>query len=192
MASADSPALPDWNPFAIGGSSFPETFAPILSFLVLVALFTAAGTSVLMLRNTNQSPVSGSPLRSGKIERSVAGPTAAGPRGFSEQRLEIDESAVSAAKTDEPAPAPPATPLDDEMRANDVTADDEAPRSASASDDPAYPTTDFPAPGLLESGEQELPQAQMSDPPSAPARLTGSIYESPTRQAQHDDESSVY
>jgi hypothetical protein len=187
----ESPALPDWNPFAISVSSFPDTFAPIVSFLVLVALFTAAGTSILLLRNGDRSPVSGSPLPASKVQRSVAGPTAAGPNVFSRQRLEIDESAVSTATTIESPSAPALTPVKGEMGTTDVP-DDEAPRAASAIDGQSYPTTDFPTPGLLERGEQKLPQVQTGEPPSAPAYLTGTIQESLTRQAQHDDQSSVH
>jgi hypothetical protein len=190
-SKSDSPILPTWDPFSIPGSRFPELFAPILSFLVLVALFTAAGTSVLMLRNSQRRPSSESPVPSAaKIERTGTAPTASGPRGIPAVRLEpgpTNDFNVASASGLPTAIGPTREP----EATDNVTNTDAAPPSPTTAVDADRPMT-YPAPVFPETSERQLPQAQMSDTSPAVARFSGGIQESPPRQAQHDDQSSIH
>jgi hypothetical protein len=181
--------LPAWDPFAIPSGRIPESIAPIITFLLLVALFTAAGTSVLMLRNSQPPAPSESVVPSAQVEQSRTGPTARGPRGVSGARLEPSLSKETGL---EAASSPTA--------AGPVPSD--AVAGAEPSSEIAHPSSSLPAdrdslneyslPELPESHERQQPQAQMRDTAPAVARLTGTIQQSIPRQAQHDDESRIY
>ena len=185
LGPVDSPALPAWDPFTIPGRRLSETLAPIVSFLLLVALFTAAGTSVLMLRSTNRQPAAESQATSTKtnsVEPAVAGPTATGPTGLSGARLEVDTDS-QAHPTASPALAPattsqsplPLTPADNDHTAtSDVSSVDMTPPGTAMPESPDYHESRLPE--LHETNERPLPQAQMSDPrPAVTARLSGEI-----------------
>jgi hypothetical protein len=200
VGSVDSPALPKWDPFTIPANRFPDLFAPVLSFLLLVALFTAAGTSILMLRNSDRQPVSVPPNPSQPgIQQSADGPTALGPRGLPAARLELEvdstvknqPTASSASPTTLQSPSSPSTSstpfADDDAANSEVTNFDVAPPVPATPEPPAYPRPAFP-----ETSELPTPQAQMSDPPPAIARLPRIILPVPPSQAQHVDQPGVY
>ncbi len=194
-APGESPILPDWDPFSNPGKRLPDSFAPILSFLVMVVLFAAAGTSVLMLRSGRQHPVSEVPPPT-RIEQTAAAPvvpTAVGPLGNSASRLvptPPDESTTVAI----PAPSSPllAPSTDTNATGFDVPGMDAAPPAAAPAAEKDYPTSDYPEPIFPPTIEVNLPQAAMTGTPLPIARFSGQILEAPTRQAKNDDQSSIH
>jgi hypothetical protein len=194
-APDDSPILPDWDPFSIPSKRLPDSFAPILSFLVMVALFTAAGTSVLMLRSGRQHPVSELPPPK-PIEQTAAAaaaPTAAGPLGTSASRLvptppdEPTTVAIPAASSPQLAPS-----TDIDATSSNVTGMDATPAAAVPAAEQDYPANEYPEPVFPETIEVNLPQAAMTGTPLPIARFSGQILEAPTRQAKNDDQSSIH
>jgi hypothetical protein len=182
-----SPILPSSDPFAIGGASTLEKLGPIVRFVLLVALFTAAGIIMLAGGNNHEPAVrekastestvtrqSLEPVGT-VVEASASAPTAAGPTSMP------DKSGDEIAAHD-----PDAAELKNEI-------DEPAPEAVHARDDAAeaarhpYPETAWPAAVMPEAGQSALPHVQTNDPPQAVAHLPGIITEIPQRHASHDD-----
>jgi hypothetical protein len=195
-----SPILPDSDPFSIPGTSLQERLAPVARFLMLFLLFTAVGTTAMMLSGRRQKAVESNTPR----PRSVTPATAA-----SHQRLE------PAPTTDEP--------LSDPLTA--IGPLGKEPKPAVAAECPLPKLQNPPTSAelrLAAANGGSLPQVQTSDPPRAVqgsldpasvvrgspdpappkaqdeagsppavANLPGYILQSPSRQAQHDDERSI-
>jgi hypothetical protein len=180
----DSPILPRSNPFAIPSVSLLDAMAPAIRFLLLFALFTAAGTWIMSNRRqaepvrdisepttTAAQPALDLPILkpSEPIEPPAAGPTAAGPLG--------DKA--------------PRTGWRDRQSK-------QLPKKNSHS--AVGPTS---APPVTDANWQLVPQVQASDPPQptatddvsgppALARIAGYILAAPAQQAEHDDEPSLH
>lgn len=89
----ESPILPQSNPFAIPRRRLVDSVTPVLRFLTLVALFTAAGTWVQVVgrhsrpesesieppKTASQGPTNSSTTKT--VDRPAESPTAAGPVG---------------------------------------------------------------------------------------------------------------
>lgn len=194
-AAADSPALPAWDPFTIPESRLSESFAPILSFLALVVLFTAAGTSLLLLRNVQRDSESKPHKASNasRIEEPLAKPTASGPLGPTSARLEPAPSSSATAIALPPTAAPLLAPsLDDASNSHGGLLQDRSRPAASWPTSDEGPPTDLPAPIFPDGSDLPLPQAQMNDQMPAVARFSGRILEAPPHQAKHDDQSSIH
>jgi hypothetical protein len=175
--------LPDSDPFSLQTTSIYERLEPVVRFLILFALFTAAGTMLLIYngrpREAGESrravhlespPISIAPLEptrsaTEKVERTATRPTASGPLGADSETIvqgmfvEIDNHG----ETDSSAPTP-------------------ALILANGEELPRVQTTE-PA-----AAEIALNAARPQEPAGTPAvaRLPGIILESP-RQAKHDD-----
>lgn len=200
-AAGESPILPDWNPFANRRHRLPDAFAPILSFLVMVALFTAAGTCVLLLRSAHRHAVSNSQPAAAPVNNTAAtpsAPTAVGPLGPTASRLVPDEPSETT-NIAVPEPAPPklaATTNEGAGRGaagNSSTGSEQPPVAAPADQDypatkyPEYPEPEFPA-----TNDIQLPQANATGGKLPVARFSGQILEAPTRQAKNDDQSILH
>jgi hypothetical protein len=88
----ESAVLPRSNPFAIPRRSLADSIAPVVRFLTLVALFTAAGTwiQIVKLRNAENARLAEPPATTAQepvaptaetADRSTAPPSASGPTG---------------------------------------------------------------------------------------------------------------
>ena len=184
--SRNSRILPDSNPFLIPSASLHDQVAPLVRFLVMVALFTLAGTSVLMMYN-DRGEATSEPSASGVATREPELPTAPAP--------------IAASPTLTPAPITisldPGLSPDKDPR-NDLTAGapnageaDAAPSAAAEAKLP-YPTTDYPPAAITDAATTVLPRVQNSDAAPAVARFTGQLEAVSPRTAQHDDEPSLH
>ena len=181
--------LPRTDPFSTPSASLHEQVAPLVRFLIMVALFTVAGTSVLMMYNQSGGAVS---------NELPAATTAA----HEPDTVAAANQFADAAPTLTPAP-PAASPdvarsLDQrshtELVAESPSAAESsvAPEQAATDSQLPYPTTNFPAESITDSAAADLPRVQTSDDAPAVARFTGQIHEAPTRHAKHDDQSSIH
>jgi hypothetical protein len=177
FAPAKSSVLPEGNPFAIPNARLHDRFKPLGQFVLLFVLFTAAGTSLLMIgRRQGAQPVV-IPTATA-IEASIGVPTAAAdaadqvttmfepsaapaPAGLDSGRTQTAVAQVGVTTAVGPASAPPAAP-------------------AEAAPAP-YPSTNFPPVNLPQTVDKELPQVRAIDPPPAIARLRGEIRATSTR-----------
>lgn len=189
-----SRALPGSNPFAIPSITLLERLAPLVHFLVLFILFTAAGTFLMSGRrgqSTNQhTPAPG---------RAVATPPENHPR------LEPAAEPVRPTMTMPTAFGP--------LGATTPPAQNNVSPTELASDLGSLPTATPSAPALASAHGAPLPKLETTEPPEAPAdtatttvkpnrnlpqaerlppinhppiaRLPGFIFEAP-RQAYHD------
>jgi hypothetical protein len=198
-ARSESSALPNWDPFSIPGKRLPDAFAPIFSFLAMVVLFTAAGTSILLLRNRPQQPVSEVPPPA-RLEQTAAvsaPPTAVGPLGASASRL-LPAASIepAAAASHAPTTSELKPPADVGATGNgppeiDLPEIDTEPAAAPTADTDRA-ATEYPEPIFPPMMEVDSPQAAMTDTRLPVARFSGEILEAPTRQARHDDQSSIH
>jgi hypothetical protein len=187
-----SSILPRSDPFSIPASRLQETLAPAIRFLMLVALFTVAGTLLLVTgvgSRQRQTPERSSPAaRSPSLEPTVttveptqAPPTAAGPIGTNETAPVELRPTIS-------QPPSLAWPGGN----NSANSADFSGGPTTGGTGPATPTGPMYNP-LQTSHPSPIPSAQFADPPPAIARFPGYILEPPSRQASHDDnQSSVY
>ena len=198
----ESPILPRSDPFALPASSLPDTLAPVVRFLVLVALFTAAGTMVLSMGKRNQTPPDEVRRTSTAVRQSLepvlpsvsaapssdeafAAPSSIGPvgaEGAPEVELPPDVTVTASANASSKL-----------IPQADVTAAHSARQTPETALDSAAPAFDPPLPPMAGAQAGALPQVRISEPPAAVARLPGTIHEIPTRQAKNgDDEPSIY
>lgn len=173
----DSMALPTSDPFAIPQSRLSDTLAPVGRFLLLFALFTAAGTAFLMS------------TRPAEIKVDLPSTTA---------QQEIGTPAIENRSKNEPTPTA-AGPLGNTVpRTGTRTKDGNQSATRHRKSAAVGPTTSTQ---VATSSGQPLPQVRTADEqstiagapligPPAVARLSGTIQEVPTRQAQHDDNQS--
>jgi hypothetical protein len=192
-----SPILPSSDPFAIPASSLHEAIAPVIRFLILTALFTMAGTMVLMIGKEKRGdakrsePVTatvGQSLQPTDIvvptpvatEQAAAPPAAAGPTASS-----------SALSGQSEAIAWPEDDLNSSMKRDD---DEPQGRHASIEDTNSAPWPNEPSADLRATASQQLqtaslPKVQIAEPPISVAHLPGHL-ESPPAGASHDDNKS--
>jgi hypothetical protein len=176
----ESPILPQSNPFAIPRTSLQDAIAPIINFLLLFVLFTAAGTWILSTRRQAEPADAAEPPRtavqqplerqmlepqSEEIEQPVAAPTAAGPLGSHAPRtgLRIKNSSDAPIGNSQSSTAPASF----------------RPRGAAENSGLS------PQSAALDV--QDTAGAAPSCDPPAVARLSGSILAAPAQQAHHDD-----
>jgi hypothetical protein len=183
----ESSVLPHSDPFAIPRTSLRDRLAPVIRFLVLFALFTAVGTSVLRSgrqatpANELSEPSTAAteksfetptlPARADEIEAPNALPTASGPLGTKSPRMGArpKQQGSSARENSQSAIGPASS----------------AARSA-ASDPKRLP----PSLGVRASGPNDGRLENNPVPPPALARLPGYILEAPAQQAYHDQNQS--
>jgi hypothetical protein len=197
-----SPILPRSDPFAIPSARLHERLAPVLHFLFLFALFTAAGTWILTTSRRTEpnveftEPASAAAQPSLEpqtltapsnkiIEPPTSTPTAAGPLGTMTPRTGLRAT-------------PDGRPADDNPQAT-TARDAAAPRVADAGSQPLprARTRDLEQAGGGDAparrdgpAREDGPDVGPDEAPSAVARLTGSILSAPTQQAHHDDQRS--
>jgi len=113
--------LPAGNPFAFSDDRRQESLAPFLRFVLLFALFTAAGTSILIIGrsgrtangdSTNPTATTADPAIAvpTAMQQTVAAPAATGPRGAALQpagddpqsRLRVADFGLPTANSAEP------------------------------------------------------------------------------------------
>jgi len=212
---AASKVLPDSDPFSIPSSSLIDRFAPVAQFLMMFAFFTAAGTAFLMMRGRTTSSgedkmqrVSPPPIQApvsqklvpaaAKVETAVKdSTTASGPLG-ADDNSEIEHMFARSSKQEDSAPS---------TAAQGQSADDfRIANNAQIQDKPALPKVQTSEPYVVGGVGYESKTPDGSGIParshafatsstqverlnSAPpiARLPGFIFESPPRQAQHDN-----
>ena len=197
-----SPILPRSNLFSTGDGSLHDTIGPAVRFFMLVALFTVAGTTVLMIGSEEQAspeiskpvppalrqtlePTTAADASNLSVEGPAAAPTASGPLG-----AQVGPH-VDAIQTPIVLPADPITPL----TSQDVDAEThgEGEPAGEPLDDREREARESPLLPLTSADGRPLPQVQTSEPPAAVAHLPGHILEVPSRQANHDDnQPSIY
>jgi hypothetical protein len=203
-ASRNSSAvLPSSNPFSIPSTSLHDAIAPLVRFVMLVVLFTAAGTTILLAGKTDRPKSQPMPPAAAAapallqpttiieptrpaVEQPIAATTATGPSADASQHKGDRLTDSLPAFPDVLAPPPGASMESDESGSEQVRSDPGA-----APPTPAASAPDFLSWPLTGSG-RALPQVQTSEPPTALAHFPGHILESPPRQASNDDESSVH
>ncbi len=186
-----TPLLPDSDPFAFPEDHWLDRFAPVFRFLILVVLFTLAGSTILLMYRASpeSDPDEITPTGVTVGNSHVGVPTAAGPlftapapRLIADPRPIRLPSQGKAGQFGSLAKKPAAA-------TNDRVANDRPAASAET----AYPTTDYSSTVLPDGASLELPRVRTSQKASAEARFTGEVYEVPSRQAQHGNhESSVH
>jgi hypothetical protein len=211
--------LPESNPFQPLGSSSDaasERLTPVAQFMLLFVLFTAAGTSLLLMNQSStegRSPNKSAEHRLEQVDPAVAVPTAvtAAPTLSPPHTVEIPPLPVSAVGpvSDVPRvrPGSPSWPNFSPTMAESSTTNDYVPSVARAEDRPAgagprtipatprdlrsgvsptttpatdapvpmYPSTGIPATVLPVADGGTLPQVRTDDPPTAIAKLNGSV-----------------
>jgi hypothetical protein len=194
-AAGESPILPSSNPFAIPGPGLMTALGPVLRFVMLAALFTAAGIIILTSGKENRTSREVAPAKAAAgrhalepaaaaMEPSLPATSAAGPNAAPHPSVGHQRAALPNA----PDLSPPAGqgPLDD------------SPAWGDPSDNTSHATDAYPHAGGLwvpraRGNGQLVPRVQTSDPPPAVAHLPGYITEIPPRHASHDEnQSSLY
>jgi hypothetical protein len=178
-----SQILPKNNPFEFPRLSLQEKIAPAIQFLVLFALFTAVGTTLLSIDWHGEqaseaiapaavnAPHSVAPRTatapSDAVDTHSKGPTAAGPLGGTTPKPKL------------------------RARAN-ISTTNEAPHrvaSHAPAASPVVPQTELPKVRTSESTGVST-TSQAAPPPESIARLPGYILEAPPQQANHDQNKS--
>ena len=197
----NSPILPRSNPFSIPASSLHDAIAPFVRFMMLVALFTIAGTTILMLgkqRVAHPKPAESATIAvqeslepaavvapaSSAFKQSASAPTVTGPLGTARlQQIGVSGDAApgladwtqSGLENGEAAAAP---------ATKDISLDSPVEAAESAADFLPMPLSSTVRPAL--------PRVQTADPAPAVAHLPGYILELPSRHASHDDQPSLH
>jgi hypothetical protein len=188
---AHSSILPAGNPFQISQERLQDKFAPVVRFLMLFVLFTAAGTSILMIGRAPRSPEDGR-ARAGvaTLNPAVAVPTAmeqgaVSLRAIDSLEPELPVTTASANAETVPAMArsearispyvePSESPAtEDELDLSDEPGDEAGPLP--------YPTTKFTPARLPTKDDGPLPQVRTTDAPAAVARQAGAVRKIPIR-----------
>lgn len=187
----------------------PDSLAPFIRFLILVALFTVAGTSVLMLYSgspaTEVDPLPGANAMQ-PVPVSAAGDASPASRALEARALiampgdptperkekqEVDAAPARAAERDgdrvaekKTKPQAEASQAPKPEQAEAVTGPSLTPQQ--------YPSTQLPEVDAA-TAAAALPRVRAAQPSSAVAGFSGQIHEPQTRQAHHDNhESSIY
>ncbi len=180
--------LPSGNPFEFPREGLPDRFAPAVRFLLLFVLFTAAGTSVLMMGQSKEMPPDRLNRPMATLEGAVGVPTAAEPASRNRPTLESLVPAESATTATSPSastslieatPAPARTEAklipENERPATDLASDwpSKMPNSQRNSDETfsrsPYPTTNFEPVRMPTAADGPLPQVRTIDAPAAVA-----------------------
>jgi hypothetical protein len=171
-----------------GASRRPTSAGSIVRFLLLVALFTAAGVSIRLMSVSHNRPTT----PPADAPSPAAGRSASSTPSVSSVPLAAtSESPVEPAA---PAPIPDASSSSHVIATSTVAVvqppedryDDESPVTL------VYPKTLYPAPSGLETLETDERAAAEQTEASAIARLPGYILEIPPHQAQHEHEESIH
>jgi hypothetical protein len=188
---------PDSDPFSLPSSSLYDRLAPVARFLVLFALFTAAGTAFLMkggfakqsnksTQSMTQPPAtnvhqfrqtlqpSDEEFKSSNVDPTAKAPTASGPKG-ARRRAEVDD--LFAQFDEQPATATTHPPPE---RTESTLA------GAEGQPVPRVQTTNSETAEIASKEPGDTP-ARSEEPIEPPviARLPGIILEVSPRQAQH-------
>lgn len=186
----ESNILPSKDPFSFQQSTWFQVQSSLVRFILMVVLFTVAGTIIVMSKSSKQpaasTPRSNTALRP-SFERSASAlepidstPTVKGPSQTT-RSIAAEPSAATlgpalleapaageAGTTNTPTPAGQGATDSEELTGRGAT----------------QPSTRVAPP---------LPQLQVTAPPPATAHLSGFILEAPSQQASHDgDEQSIY
>jgi hypothetical protein len=175
-----SPVLPSGDSFAIPREPLHQKLAPVVQFSLLFLLFTAAGTSLLMIgRQVGEVPAAATvPVA---VDPTIAVPTLpaqAVRTAASPQTLSAADLALNPNRTDSDV-ATAVSNVDRAPRAAEEAPTTPTPTSPAAVEAPAapYPTTNFSPSKFPEPIKQVLPRLQTIDPPPSVARLRGDIEE---------------
>jgi hypothetical protein len=186
VPAGESPALPSTNPFVIPAPGWHSSLTPFVRFVMLVVLFTIAGTIILVTGADQQPPA--------KSQRSNA---------VLQQSLEPATTSVAPTTSmpvaENPVPSPGLASLQPPL-AESAMRDSGGTEAPAQPPDSAGPISNYPSTPFPEVNDVELPSVPLSEPqtqvlesPRAIAKLPGYILEAPTRQANNDDDqSSVY
>jgi hypothetical protein len=196
----NSAALPSSNPFAIPSASLDDTLAPIARFVMLFVLFTIAGTAILLAGKNRSKPLPATPATAAAtpvlepttviepvrpvVEHPIASATGPSSDAPNAQRDRETESLPL-------FPDVLAPPSDVSTRSEQAAGEQFSSGPAGSNGKPATSATEFLTSPLTGAG-RALPQVRTSEPPTSVAHLPGYILESPSRQANNDDEQSVY
>ncbi len=149
---------------------------------MLFALFTAAGSSLLLMQTT-ESRTSAEPPAA---DQATAEPISAEPSA-THVPLNWDMSEQPTASR----PNLPAAPVGESAR--DESTEDAPPQALEDLIVPPYPTTALPPTTLPGRFDQPLPRVRTTDGPPAVAHLPGYVREVPPHQAYDDrNESSLH
>ncbi len=199
-----SPILPSTDPFEIPARGLTSALAPAMRFAMLVALFTAAGTSILMMRNSDSSAreanqakpnslVKHATITPARTEPGVTLPTAVGPLGSAAQQKRIEATKPKSRRSPPFSMTTLDTKYEESGQSVTPTGKSEGPSTddfTGAETGCVYPVTGFPSAALSPMGS--LPQVRTTQEAPAMARFSGTVIEAAPRQAQHDDESSLH
>lgn len=192
--------LPDSSLFNMRGSSRASVLSAVVQFLLLFALFTVAGSFLLLIRAGGQwtiresSPIAPTADQAAALPAANTEPEAAGPAAVQEH---LDWDLLESPAASRPAPQSP-PPGDSAGKPSTADGQPQAAtgrpsasgglcptqRAADESTALPYPSTAFPPTVLSEGVEGSLPRIRTTDQPVA--RLPGYISEAPVHQA-HDD-----
>jgi hypothetical protein len=171
--------LPASNLFNVQGRGHASRLATVVQFLMLFALFTAAGSSLLMMQTAGLWKATTPEETPPAANQADIQPATAEPATVHE-RLDWDLPEPPTASRPH-AESPPIS----KSAVEQAAAGDEPP-AADESGALPYPTTAFPPTALPTGTQRLLPQIRTTDQPPAVARLPGYVLEAPIHQA-HDD-----
>lgn len=189
---AESSILPSADPFSFRQSKWPQVQSSVIRFILMVVLFTVAGTIIVMSKSNKQPsappPRPDTALRQSfgrsatAIEPIDSSPTAKGPS-------QSTSSAVWEPSAPTAGPALLGAPSADDATGNAYNTDRASEGTTDAGElterGASQPTTGVVSP--------PLPQLQVTAPPPATAHFSGYILAAPSQQASHDgDQQSVY
>jgi hypothetical protein len=183
----ESAILPKSDPFTIPARTFHQNLAPVVRFLMLVALFTIAGTIILLSRSEKRPTSSTQPraFTQQSLEPVVTAVGVAGGSPAAHGAVESIDSSFSDGGAH--STALPTAPGEETMPAAPAPTADAVSQTISES---ANPAGDVQVGENGPIGEQVLPQFPTAEPPPAVAHLPGYILEAPSRQASNDDDQS--
>jgi hypothetical protein len=186
-----SRVLPSSNPFAIPAQTLQHTLAPAVRFLMLVALFTVAGTIILLSRSEKRSTLSSQPkvLTQQSLQPVVTAMETTPRAATAQGPIDSADSAIGESNVQTLA-----TPGLEAAEKSVPAAEAPAAEAVSQTVHENLDVMGEPQVGIdMRSGDAALPQVQTAEPPRAGAHLSGFILEVPARQASNDDDqSSVY
>ena len=190
-----SPILPSSDPFAIPASSLHEAIAPVIRFLILTALFTMAGTMVLMIGKEKSSDAKPAEPVTATIQQSLQPTTIVTPMPVITEQAAAAPTAAGATASSSSFSGPSDADAWSDDDLSSKSGDGELlERHASIEDInsapwPNDPSADSQATASQQSQTASLPKVQIAEPPISVARLPGHL-ESPPGDAHNDDNKS--
>jgi hypothetical protein len=189
QAPATSKILPAGNPFDGPSERLQDSMAPIVRFLLLFALFTAAGTFILTIGESSRTVEAERTAPMAAIDPAIAVPTALEPPISTQRTVEV----LTPDTTAGPAIAGPekgaAAPRPTTRTASHVTSpehgnvDEHAslPAPSAETEPQDYPTTSFPPVTIPSRRDVPLPRVRTTDRTPAVARTPARNQQNPTR-----------